>query len=273
MEHALLAGRTRTGVTVQTLDDRAFDEGHVLLQGPTAAESEKEAPGLAIPPRCTADELHRLLAPLGADLLVQTLRRGLYLPGTATASTPNLTLTPTPILAPKLSKADQQVPWRQHQPGHTPTTAEDIDRRARALGPLWTHVMTPLTQKRAILQDIDLVTCPDSILLLLRKQAADNGRVDTADSPCALQTATFVQRAHQDHSAVTLPFIVATDGSESIILPVGISPNSAGSSLCLRIGTIKIEGDRAKPAARAIGGLSSQGTLLGQVAWDVALHK
>ncbi|EFX02858.1 methionyl-tRNA formyltransferase family [Grosmannia clavigera kw1407] len=282
IEHAILSGRERTGVTVQTLDDKAFDEGHILLQGPKA-EAEEGAFGLAIPPSCTADELHRLLAPLGADLLIQALRRGLYLPGAVAASAAAKILPPgfVPVLASKLSKADQQVPWRLHQHSQSATaTAEDIDRRARALGPLWTHLAVPQgrqspmpTQKRAILGDIELVTCPDQMAPLLQRQAAESSRAETKDSPCAFQTATFVQRDGQHQTAVALPFTVSPDGSESIILPAGISSRASDSSSCIRIGTIKIEGDRAKPAARAIAGFSHNETTLGQVAWYVVFRQ
>ncbi|KAL2178091.1 uncharacterized protein P884DRAFT_284665 [Thermothelomyces heterothallicus CBS 202.75] len=72
IHHALLAERDYTGITIQTLSPEAFDAGIPLLQTP--------APGVPIPEGCTPEQLHEILAPMGAQLLVQALRAGLYVP-------------------------------------------------------------------------------------------------------------------------------------------------------------------------------------------------
>ncbi|KAL2171936.1 hypothetical protein VTG60DRAFT_995 [Thermothelomyces hinnuleus] len=72
IHHALLAERDYTGITIQTLSPEAFDAGIPLLQTP--------APGVPIPEGCTPKQLHEILAPMGAQLLVQALRAGLHVP-------------------------------------------------------------------------------------------------------------------------------------------------------------------------------------------------
>ncbi|SPQ20964.1 8a8ba120-eb7f-4040-8a16-17b0e462029a [Thermothielavioides terrestris] len=70
IHHALLAERSHTGITVQTLSPTSFDAGAILLQTPP--------PGTPIPPACTFQQLHDLLAPAGARMLVEALRQGLH---------------------------------------------------------------------------------------------------------------------------------------------------------------------------------------------------
>lgn len=69
----IIDGHTHTGVSLQTLHPSKFDHGLVLDQTPE--------PGIAIPDptKVTAHDLRLLLAPLGADMLVNALRNKLYL--------------------------------------------------------------------------------------------------------------------------------------------------------------------------------------------------
>ncbi|KIH89260.1 hypothetical protein SPBR_06398 [Sporothrix brasiliensis 5110] len=301
IEHAVLLGRTRTGVTVQTLHETTFDGGRRLLQGPVEGPVEghdkvnAEHPfGIALPDRVTAADLHERLAPIGAHLLSDVLRRGLYLPERA-SETP-VTYTPPfpPAAAPKLSKADRQVVWR-HVPevsavsavNAAQTTSADIDRRARALGALWTHLETRPSssnapggqRKRAILDNMGLVSCPTALREALRTAlVADQGGEWPGDGVKAL---TFVQDAagqqeqqqhqqQQQQQRVTLPFVV--DGT-SIVVPVGVDRTDLDNGhACLRIGSIKIEGYGTKPAARAVGAFSRTTAFAKDISWDVALR-
>ncbi|CAK7226846.1 Methionyl-tRNA formyltransferase [Sporothrix curviconia] len=295
IEHAVLLGRPRTGVTVQTLDETTFDGGRRLLQGPVVDSMPTRTDvGLPLPPRCTAADLHALLAPLGANLLVEVLRQGLYLPEHAdlnVAAPPSLSSSSSstrfePAPAPKLTKADQQVPWQGQ-------TAADIDRRARALGELWTQMELLPTKKekkekkenkdskaglpkikRAIFDKVDLVAFPDSLCAVLKAR----GRVppEITRDVDGLQTATFVQEhgSETPHRIMRLPF--AVDG-ESIVVPVGVDLDDDGRSRssCLRIGSIRVEGEKTKAAARAMAAFSSKGdqAALDEIAWDVVLHQ
>jgi len=121
IEHAIINGYTTTGVTVQTLHPSRFDEGNIVLQTPF--------PGIHIPDpeHITSLELRNFLAPVGAELLVRSLREGLYLrqqPTTSTACASEL------HHAPKLSPEARHVNFRGMASTH-------ILRLHRALGRLW----------------------------------------------------------------------------------------------------------------------------------------
>ena len=72
LHHALLAGDTHTGISLQTLDSKNFDHGVVLAQSPY--------PGLPIPnsDTCTPEQLLRYLAPEGGRMLVQGIQEKLF---------------------------------------------------------------------------------------------------------------------------------------------------------------------------------------------------
>jgi len=117
--HAILAGDAETGVTIMQMD-AGLDTGAMYLRGVTP-----------IPLDATTPSLTASLAELGADLLAEVLRQ--LERGDATA-------TPQPAdgvtLAPRLSREDGEIRWEQ-------STAEDVDRRVRALVP-WPGVTASL---------------------------------------------------------------------------------------------------------------------------------
>ncbi|CAK7267875.1 Methionyl-tRNA formyltransferase [Sporothrix epigloea] len=278
IEHAVLLGRLRTGVTVQTLDETTFDGGRRLLQGPRADATAQV--GLSLPPRCTSADLHTLLAPQGADLLLEVLRRGLYLPEHVNVNVPASSLEGV-AAAPKLTKADRQVSWRGQ-------TAADIDRRSRALGELWTRLVPsgadkkrkrgdqdsgeaaggPPTSKRVILGNLDLVTIPDSVQALLTAR----GSATSAEPATDWQTATFVHEDGEARQRIGLPFVA--DG-EGIIVPVGVDVQDSSGLQCLRIGTMRVEGEKTRPAARAMSAFAGQDNVAAasDIAWEVVLKK
>jgi methionyl-tRNA formyltransferase len=94
INRAIMAGDAETGVMVMQMDE-GLDTGPVAL-----------AERVPIGPDMTAGELHDVLAPLGADLMVRALgglERGA------------LTLTPQPAAgvayAPKIAKAETRIDW------------------------------------------------------------------------------------------------------------------------------------------------------------------
>lgn len=117
---AIINGETETGVTTMFIEP-SLDTGPILMQGTTKI-GERE----------TAPELLERLAPFGAELLIQTLRR---LPE----------LTPRPqndaeaTFAPILKKEDGLIDWTQ--------PAAVINRRIRGLQP-WPNAYTTLHSKR-----------------------------------------------------------------------------------------------------------------------------
>jgi len=118
---ALLAGDSRTGVTVFRMDQR-------LDSGPILGREETPLAGSD-----TATSLTAKLAELGGDVVVQVLHR---LEAGGVAEIPQLESGAT--YSHRLSRQDGQLDWTY--------TAEIIDRHLRALSP-WPGVTVPLLGK------------------------------------------------------------------------------------------------------------------------------
>ncbi len=124
IQWALLRGETVTGVTTMLMDP-GLDTGDILLQRT-----------VEIPPGMNAGELHDRLAPVGAELLLETvvgLKRG--------------TITPKPqdhdqaTLAPLLKKEDGAIDWTR--------PAREIDWHVRGMTP-WPGAFTFLEGSRIV---------------------------------------------------------------------------------------------------------------------------
>ncbi|MCJ1435534.1 Methionyl-tRNA formyltransferase [Xylographa pallens] len=116
---ALLHNCKATGITLQTLHHRHFDQGNILLQTPH--------PGLEIPKPdvITPTELSAFLAPKGAEILLRGLRERVFLSEPDPKPASGLTRP-----APKITPEDWHIDWGKW-------SAQDILRRHRVLGPLW----------------------------------------------------------------------------------------------------------------------------------------
>lgn len=113
IQHAILAGDTETGVTTMLINEQ-MDAGDILLQ--------RREP---IRPDDTSATLHDRLAPLGAELLVETLRLPQWKP---------LPQDPTRVTyARKLTKEDGRIDWSR--------PATEIERLVRAFNP-WPGAFT-----------------------------------------------------------------------------------------------------------------------------------
>ncbi len=106
IQAAILAGDAESGVTIMQMD-AGLDTGPMLLRQ-----------AVSVGPCETAAGLHDTLAALGASLIVRAL-------GEAPAAVPQPETGAS--YAPKLSRADGELDWRQ--------PAEALDRRVRALNP------------------------------------------------------------------------------------------------------------------------------------------
>ena len=117
--HALLSGAPSTGVSIQTLDPYIIDNGHIILQSTP----------IAIPPKTSYSALHDHLAILGAQMLVHTLRGGLFVPPIVPLLSPY-----PPSYAPKIVPLNHaRVKWGEQ-------SAEDLERYAGVLGTMWVRV-------------------------------------------------------------------------------------------------------------------------------------
>lgn len=154
MHHTLLNGDKWTGVSIQTLDEKAFDHGAVLSQTP------KES--LAVPEDVSLPDLTAKLADVGAEMLVQSLRDGLYIPPSkdvATYAREGQELRH----APKLTKAEARMDWDIG----ASLDAEALERRLKGVvqvfGSVWTEAVDDFgRKKRVIFRDVDVVHQPSN---------------------------------------------------------------------------------------------------------------
>ncbi|KAG5943318.1 hypothetical protein E4U60_006736 [Claviceps pazoutovae] len=154
LHHALLRGDTHTGVSLQTLDDKAFDRGTILAQTPP--------PGLPISPNDDLDRLRNDTAAHGAKMLIQGLRDGLHIPPYRDVGWKAAQLKEQGIEKPqharRTTKKDSMI-----QPNWT---AEDFSKRYRTFGKVWTYAIFHHNHRanRIILDDVEPVTLEDDFL-------------------------------------------------------------------------------------------------------------
>ena len=125
--HTLLQQRQHTGVTVQTLHPTKMDHGIILAQTPS--------PGLSYNTN-SVTELTSFMAPKGADLLIESVRKGLFVPPLAPVGWCNDEQSKMLTAAPKITKEDRRVQWQTW-------TADEILLKARVIGPLFNTIVAP----------------------------------------------------------------------------------------------------------------------------------
>ena len=138
LQHTIIHGLSKTGISVQTLDSKKFDHGVILAQTPN--------PGLDIPnpDEIDVEGLTSFLAPKGAEMLLQIIRGYRYVPPldqvnfTEVGYRHILARTAT-----KLTTEDRHINWGTW-------SADEILRKHRAIGPLWNHLNTESGKRRVI---------------------------------------------------------------------------------------------------------------------------
>lgn len=131
LHHTLLAGRDRTGVTLQSLHPEHFDGGVILQQTPQ--------PGFEIPDpdACTVPQLFELVSTKGAEILVDGIRKGLFVPPVQDVVGSHPTEKPKNLIhATKVTTQDRHIDWKL-------MSGETIKRRSRVIGPLWNMSLVP----------------------------------------------------------------------------------------------------------------------------------
>lgn len=144
--HTLINGTPIAGVTIQTLHLEEFDKGTILLQ---------TSPPIKVPERTPYRALHDVLAVHGAEMLVETCRRRLFVPPLQPVVNdyePSTTLKIAP-------KKHARVDWRV-------LAAEDVERRCSALSTVWCRFGSReepqlLRNRRVILSDISTLDVPE----------------------------------------------------------------------------------------------------------------
>lgn len=156
LHHTLLAGESTTGVSLQTLHPKHFDHGTILSQTP--------APGFEIPSpnTCTVPELLNIVAPKGAQLLVEGINNGLFVPPVQNAGWRSSEGSDALVHAAKIKPEDRHIDWANW-------SLLEINRRSRVIGPLWSRALASTTgvdgslsfqQKRVILTETKEVEPP-----------------------------------------------------------------------------------------------------------------
>lgn len=134
LHHTLLSNTMMTGVSLQTLHPTRFDRGTVLAQTPYPGIEHDST---------TVLELEALLAPLGADMLVLGIKDRVYVPPYPDITQPLSTEESENLrLAPKITSDDRHIQWQAW-------SAEEIMRRHRVIGPLWSLVTCKISGKLA----------------------------------------------------------------------------------------------------------------------------
>ncbi|KAF6807498.1 formyl transferase [Colletotrichum sojae] len=244
LQHTLLQRRTHTGITLQTLHHKSFDHGTVLSQTPL--------PGIPVPEGCTTQGLHDIVTPLAVEILVDGLRRGLHVPPLKDVGWQPQTEKEKERLchAPKVTKYDQQVDWRKW-------SADEAVLRQRVLGPVWCEARQPGDDGkvlRIIFENAQVVEMPERVAgWVERQRQRRDGSLVAEDGPeedRLVKSVAWVWKPEgpagrdpESWRTVRLPYFEEESGG--IVIPV---PRGG----CLRIPTIKVEGSRAKPAAKAI---------------------
>ncbi|KAF2199086.1 Formyltransferase [Delitschia confertaspora ATCC 74209] len=122
IHHTLLKQRERTGITVQTLHPKQFDQGMILAQTPY--------PGLAVPDNSTPSQLLDMLTPVGAKMLVDVIKNGAYIPPLKKAGWYPSSDSDSLDHAEKITKEHHRVDWKRSR-------IDDLLLRHRVLGDLW----------------------------------------------------------------------------------------------------------------------------------------
>ncbi|KAK4158509.1 Methionyl-tRNA formyltransferase [Chaetomidium leptoderma] len=257
IHHALLAERSHTGITIQTLSPHAFDQGIPLLQTPNP-------PGIPIPPDCTTPQLHDLLTPASAAMLVETLRRGLHIPPHRSCDEKKASESPPPIRslrlrhAPKIRPEDRQILWTASSSSSSSCSSSGAAARvalqARVLGPLWTHLRLRRGEggkkKRVILEDLSVVEEEEEF----QPSSWGGAAANTGQRPPLSKEVgekdgnTSGWETGED---VVLRYRVDEADSEAVLVQM-----ADGSRL--RVGRIKVEGSTFKPARRVLESLGSR---------------
>lgn len=252
LHHALLAGRPATGVTLQTLDDKTFDAGVVLDQTPL----DRLVPIGEEAGRTTVPELLAALTPVATDMLVRSLREGRHVPplravgwqqeqqeqGRSDGS--RLFLPDATALAPKITPQMRQLVPPPPAGSDVPVwTAGQAVLRQNVIGPLWFRA--PERQHGQVKRVI--VDGPLEAVAL--------GKGDERFDPLrgAYKKLAIRRSADEqggDVSVVSVVFWVPHDG-ESVYL---VESRTAA----LKIGQLKIEGEKVKPAGVVLEHLESE---------------
>ena len=164
---AIIRGEKETGVTTMKID-AGMDTGDMLLERREPIRDDD-----------TTETLGRRLSLMGADLMIETLRK--LERGEITTRTQNHDLA---TLAPRLKKEDGLIDWSQ--------PAEEIERRVRGLIP-WPGAYTSFRGKRLHLWRAEAVPAAEGSILTPGTVTTEGGRLAVACGESTLLVLDEVQ--------------------------------------------------------------------------------
>lgn len=224
-----------TGVTLQTLDDKAFDQGIILDQTP-------QAEAIAAQRGQTFTEFTDYIGTKGAEMLVRGIDNRVYVPplverGWYSKSPENLTY------AHKTTSADTRADF-------VSSTAREIVLKSHAFRRLWCKVWTaPGTVMRLILEEIE--HCPVPPLLAELRELQRQGPVAQKDLvpliERGLRFMVFPNPKKKDPATVPAQAYVNDEEVPGCIIVV--TSNASETERTVRVKSITMEGEVKKSAA------------------------
>ncbi|RYP45196.1 hypothetical protein DL768_008428 [Monosporascus sp. mg162] len=249
LHRTLLDTADKTGVSLQTLDDKEFDRGIILARQILKWDNGSEY----IPEGCTVQQLQDAAAALGAQLLVEGLRDGLHVPPLrdVVEEDPDIRIPLHLPYAPKITSWDRQPPRNQFD-------AKSLARRQRVIGPLWFMAEGQDGElKRIIIEQVDLVHCEDKARTKDVQGEAERAVSFEQDDRkrygkwVCRKLRRFCQSKQGEPAEMkSKPIRYWTrEGDDAIYYSPG-NPPFAQTVAYARIPLLKLEGEKAKPAAQ-----------------------
>ncbi|KAL1960198.1 hypothetical protein VTO42DRAFT_8741 [Malbranchea cinnamomea] len=213
LHHTLMAGETKTGITLQTLDTKEFDHGLILDQTP--------APGFDIPDpeTCDVPRLLSLVSEKGAQMLLDGIRNRVFVPPLKPISSSSTEGGRALRRATKIRTEDRHPDW-------STWTWDRIRRYQRVIGPLWNTALirgdSPLPGQATLRKRI-----------IFTKMEGINPSV-LGISPFIVEPGLpFADARHHTIGNEEALYVFTVDGS------------------LVRIDELKVEGEKAAPAYKA----------------------
>jgi len=244
LQHTILSGAKKTGITLQTLDDKSFDHGIILAQTPD--------PFLSIPnwDHCTYDELLAFVSPKAASMLIQGLRDRVFVPPLVKAglsTTKNCEAFPRSYK----SKHATKITPEERKIFSLEWDGSRIYRQYRAVGRVWSDVwIDAKTTKRLIFEDITVVDRSAVISDWIEQWKNKSHKTDTEEKEEEIDSAAIRFFVPSKDKGPRQPLLYIEDGDAVVFN----APHS-----CLRIGSITVEGRGKKPASKALRSIHREG--------------
>ncbi|CZS98500.1 uncharacterized protein RCO7_04151 [Rhynchosporium graminicola] len=231
LQRMLIKDEGMCGVTLQTLDSKTFDHGLILGQ--------KELP--YEPGTMTFQTLLDKVTPEATKLLIHGIKRRCFMPPLIELRTPRskeYDLDPDRLNhASKITPADKRIYWQ------IKSADEDLPKRHRALGRLWTRALvSPTKSKRLIFHDIEGIRRPDA--LIESSEKAQSRGEDRLLENHREKTVHFFVEDQELHD----PILYCEDGQAVIFR----TPRRA-----IRVKRITVEGGKEMDASKAMKSLKS----------------